>query len=104
MPWDIKVLRTSAEQSLGVRQFPFPLPVNYLLFFPGVMPGSRVNMVGVKEPLKIFLLDASLEVVVGGLLDPGHGTVLMPQNAEHLVEISWLASPPADFGFLAQYL
>jgi hypothetical protein len=103
LTWDVKVLRTAAEQSLGVKQFLFPLPTNYLLFFPGVRPGTYVNMVNVKEPLHIYFLDAGLTVVGSGTLRLGE-VAPVPPNAEHLVEISSQAQPPQEFGFLAQYI
>jgi len=103
MAWDIKVLRTPAEQSLGVKQFQFPLPTNFLLFFPGIAPESYIHMIGVKEPLHIYLLGADFKVVGSGILHLGE-VAPVPQGAEYLIETSWQAAVLTDFGFLAQYL
>ena len=101
--WDVIRLATPAEQSLGVKQFPSPLPLNYLLFFTDVVPGSVVNMRGVQEPLQYFFLDHLCRRVGGGVLNPEYGASMVPYNASHLVEISAQAQPPQNFDFLMEY-
>lgn len=95
---NVVTFRTPAEQAKGALSLPSPLNAQLLLLFPFVSMGV-VHGIGMREPLKVFFLDASFTKVGEALLVPG-AKIAIPARTEHVVELSTRAQPPATFTFL----
>ena len=102
MNWDVKLLKTPEQHAAGVLAFPSPLPLNMLLLFCQIAPGSVIHTRGVQEPLNIFVLNASFREIFMTTLNPDQ-VLTLPEGAAHVVEMSVRAAPPPNFKMLLWY-
>ena len=104
MLWSIHVLRSPEEKTAGVKQFPSPLPVDALLFFPWITTPGAVSMQGVDEPLRVYILGQTLGLIHRLTMQPGE-VLALPPDACHVVESSAEAPVESDFyRLLGKYL
>jgi hypothetical protein len=90
------------QQHLGALDpaLPRPLPVDLLLFFPFIQAGGVLHTRGLKEPIRVYLLDADYDLVGEALDAPPESAFPLSGNIRHVLETSCSCPLIADFAFL----